>query len=310
MKILFYVQTESDYGPDTIYDGLCRVIGSENVLEYPHKPNYHSEKVGRYLHYPCLFDYPIHMTDAEKKEMLKNNEFDCIIIACRVEPNPDHWDIRYQGEFYELLKEKSKNIPTFLLDQGDLMGKKDRVAEELNCVAYFKRECTSSDGVVPLSLAYSDKYIENNPDPERTNPLFWAGTFNSYRKNLLYACGDLINRNRYSQEEYRQELLRAKIGLCVRGFGFDTVRYYEVPAHRALLFAQRLPIIIDNNFIDGESAIFFETPEELKEKLNFLLNHDDLVEKIRHKGYDHYKQFHTSTARAGKILETIKQLTK
>ena len=301
MTILYYVQTESDYGPDTIYDGLCRVLGSRNVLEYPEKPNYHSQKVGRGLYYPCLFDYPIFKTDAEKLAMLKNNEFDCLIVPCRIKTDRED---RYAGPFYELLKEKSQTIPTFLLDQGDLPGIRTDLQKDLHCRGYFKREYFGEKDIVPLNLSYSEKYLPQDIATKRTIPLFWAGSFNSYRKAYLNGCG-IVDRTRYSQEEYRDRLLKTKIGLNLRGFGFDCVRYYEIPAHGALLFSEKLPITIVNDFTDGENAVFFSSLAEQKEKLDYLLTHDDYVDKIRLKGYKHYIKYHTGTARAKQLLNYL-----
>lgn len=304
MKILFFVGNEVDYGTDVIYDGLCRILGCENVLEYPERPTWHSKKVGRSLRYPCLFDYPVVKTEEDKIGMLKNNEFDCIFASCRVE-EPGKINPRYGSEFYELLKEKSKIIPTIIIDQGDRSGILDKIRAELNCRLYFKREHLGETSAIPLNFAYSEKYIPENINTERTIPIFWAGMWNSYRKKYLNACENL-SRNIFSQEDYRKRLLGAKIGLSLRGFGFDTVRYYEIPAHGALLFAEKVPITIQNNFMDGDTAVFFESEEELKDKLGYLLNNPEYADKIRIKGHEWLKKYHTGAVRASQILEHIK----
>ena len=57
-------------------------------------------------------------------------------------------------------------------------------------------------------------------------------------------------------EEYRALLHRSKMALSVRGGGFDTVRYWEIPASGALLISERPDIVIPHNFEHGVHAIF------------------------------------------------------
>lgn len=301
MKILFVVQTENDYGSDVIYDGLCQRLGNENVLDYPERPIYHSILNPNYK-YPSFFDYPVIKSDEEKVKMLENNEFDCILVTCRIRS-------RYSGKFHELLKIKSKIIPTFIIDQDDLSGKNIIIESELNSKGYFKREYLGESDMIPLSLSYPNKYIPLNINTRRTNPLFWAGHFNSYRTEYLEACKHLIGHHKnYPQDVYRSKLLESKIGLNLRGFGFDCTRRYEIPAHGTMLFSEKLPIIIINDFTDGENAVFFSSLNEFNEKLNYLLNNDDYINKIRLSGHEHLLKYHTGTVRATQLLETVNSI--
>jgi len=301
-KIFYYVQAESDYGPDVIYDGLCQAIGHENVLEYPHKPNYHSNPTGRYLHYPCLYDYPVTKTDEEKLSMLDNNEFDYIFVCCRYE-DPNKLSSRYTGPIWD----KIKNNPAckIIIDQGDGSEMRNDILNELSSKFYFKREVLTYGDGIPCSLAYSDRYIPKTIENRRDNFLFWAGQGNIYRQEYLTACSNYFKREKMSQEQYRFNLYNSKIGLNLRGFGYDCVRYYEIPAHGALLLSEKLPIIIENDFTDGENAIFFSNKEELLDKLSMLEKNPDLVEKIRQAGHEHFKKYHTALRRAEQILLKI-----
>ena len=59
-----------------------------------------------------------------------------------------------------------------------------------------------------------------------------------------------------SSEEYYGLLARSRIGLSIRGGGYDTPRYWEIVASRRLLLAERPDICIPFNFEHGKHALF------------------------------------------------------
>lgn len=83
---------------------------------------------------------------------------------------------------------------------------------------------------------------------------------------------------------------------------FDTVRYWEIPAHGGMLLAERPPIRIPHNFIDGETAVFFEDMPELEEKLAYYLSQPDEAARIASAGHQHFNKHHTNAARARQLL--------
>ena len=319
MKILLCTGKLVDYGLDALYDGLCRVLGSENVLEYPHKPSLHGEKDVYFRWYPALFDYPITKTDEEKVEMLKNNEFDAILVGCissgdfrrqqkaSYKPNP------LLNDFFELIREKSKTIPTYIVDTDDLSDINETLMKQLNYKLYFKREYSKNktypSSVVPLSFAYSEKYIPKNINNVRRNNVLWLGKSIESREKYLdfYSkLKDVKINNYFRQDDYRKHLLWYTIGLSLRGRGDDTVRYYEVSAHGMLLLSEKINIVIENDFKDGETAVFFDSVEELKEKLDYCLANPEYANKIAKAGREWLLKYHTTTARAQEMLEKMK----
>lgn len=305
MKILYYIPSFLDYGLDTLFDGLVQLLGPENALEYPHKPVLHGEKQKKLGWYPCFFDHPIVATDSQKIAMLQNNEFDIILIGCRLNTEfpPD--------EFISLIQEKSKIIPTYLIDQGDESGINSKLIEQFHPRLYFKREFfadqISDQNIVPLSFSYSNCYLPQHISGERTHELFWAGKSDTARQPYLKICQDLRGSPfcGYPQVRYREKLLSNTIGLNLRGWGWDTVRYYEVPAHGMLLFSQKPNIVIENAFKDGENSVMFESPEEMTEKLNYCLKNRSYVDKIRLAGHEWFTRYHTSKMRAKQMIDKI-----
>jgi hypothetical protein len=313
LKILFCTYPDVDYGLDTLYDGLCRNLGSENVFEYPHKPSLHSVRAKMYSWFPMFFEYPINAIDQRKLWMLENDLFDVILVSIRV----------FDEKFIEVLKEKSKKIPVILIDQNDHRILFDRFLTELNARLYFKREYLDYENynptVQPLSLSYSEKYIPENVRNDRTYNIFWIGAVYGSRHKLLRVCRKiakepslLLNcdqRTRLcTQEDYRKQLLSSRIGLNFRGYGYDSVRYYEIPAHATLLFTQKFPIVIENNYTDGVNAVFFSDYEELKEKLKFCQDNESYVDRLRFKGYEHFIKYHTTKARAKQMFDKIRKV--
>jgi len=310
MKILLCTHFNIDYGLDTLYDGLCRVLGHENIFEYLTKSTLHGSVEKKYEHFPMYFDYPINTTDDKKFAMLKNNEFDVILVNSRIK----------RDKFFDIIVEKSKEIPTFIIDMRDFNDIKTDLFKELNAKLYFKREYYKDrihdSRVVPLSFSYSEKYVPAI-NVDKPNFMFWAGRGYSKRYRYLDVVEEMVDlpsiiyrtKKRkiiYNQKEYSQKLLSSKVALNFKGYGWDNLRYYEIPAHGTLLFSRVLPLKVENAFTDGYNAVFFHNIEEMKEKLAFLIDNPDYVDKLRIRGYEHFIKYHTTAKRAEQMLDKIR----
>jgi hypothetical protein len=199
-RVLVITHDRSDYGLDTLYDGLVREIGGDNIEEFPWKPMLHGQDPDA-VHIPLPFGYP--------------------------------------------------------------------------------------DARVPLQ------------DPARRDQdVFWAGKRVWGMRPLFLpeverVLGVQFQEN-YSQVEYSRRLRGAAIGLSLCGTGFDTVRYWEVPAHGVMLLAERPPLCIPGDFVDGRSAVFFGDLPELLDKLQHYRAHPEEAERIAEAGYRHFLAHHTT----------------
>jgi len=108
-----------------------------------------------------------------------------------------------------------------------------------------------------------------------------------------------------SWQKYMDILGKSKISISVRGVGFDTYRYWEIPYAGAMLLSEKPDIIIPNNFQPGVNAAFFKDLKELKKQLDFYVNNDEALE-IAKRGRNFVLKSHTSVSRA----KTIIRLTK
>jgi spore maturation protein CgeB len=75
-----------------------------------------------------------------------------------------------------------------------------------------------------------------------------------------------------------------------------------------MLLSERPPIRIPHNFREGESAVFFDDTQELEEKLAYYLIHREESLAIARAGHEHFKRYHTGSARARQALAWIQRV--
>ncbi|NUM56500.1 MAG: glycosyltransferase family 1 protein [Candidatus Hydrogenedentes bacterium] len=298
---------------DTLYDGLCQVLGAENVVEYPWKPTLHGQNKEAAVSYPCWFEYPGKPRSADEiVGELRAGRFDLIVFADFVQMNK-------QDDVLRML-DAAPDVPVAVYDPWDDGSATQDVAKTYlggrAIAAYFKREMLAcldyGPNAFPLPFGYPDRHVPKTVNGNRATDLFWAGkrlfgTRSLYLDHLHGVLGRSLDQ-KLSQEEYRRAIAGARIGLSFFGFGFDTVRYWELAAHGCMILAERPLIRIPFNFVEGESAVFFDDLPELEEKLAYYLAHEDEADRIGKAGREHFLNHHTTSARARQFLGTIENL--
>jgi len=306
-RVLFITDEEPNHGLDVLFDGLCTVLGKDHVVEYPWKPGLHGRMPERYAYYPCLFNYPGGILSFEELlEALRQGQFDLVLFG--------DLEQRLSREKARAISQAAAHIPLFIVDMLDSF--RDNRTSTLDFLGrqkvdgYFKRErlvCLDyGPQAFPMPLAYPASYIPERLPEERPLALFWGGN-RQYGMRKLYleyleATFDLDLSDLYLPKEYVRMMQASRIGLDIPGFGFDTVRYWEVPAHGAMLLAERRPIIIPNNFRDRESAVFYEDLADLEDKLRYYLSRPEECAAIAKAGREHLLRYHTGTERARQLL--------
>ncbi|MDB4264706.1 glycosyltransferase [bacterium] len=306
-RLLIITHDHSDYCMDTLFDGLCRVLGVQNVTEYPWKPVLHGKNSAAAHNYPCAFNYPGEPESVDQiVQELADHRFDVIIYA-------DVVQMAYPREIRRIM-DAGRNLPMVLYDTWDnCYTPMDRVLKYIGRETvdlYLKREMLSSidygPRAFPLPFGYPGERIANRIVKTRALDVFWAGKREwGLRPLYLERVEKLLGRTfteTFSQSEYTELLQESLIGLSFSGTGFDTVRYWEIPAHGGMLLTERPPIEIPHNFTDGQTAVFFEDLPELEEKLVHYIAHPQEAIKIAAAGHRHFLKFHTTTARARQLL--------
>jgi hypothetical protein len=306
-RILILTHDFSDYGLDSLYHGLCTVIGPDNVVEFPWKPTLHGKNREATQGYPCFFDYPGKpMTVLSLVRELEQGRFDLILHA-------DVVQMAHQDEVQRLAA-AAPHVPVLLYDTwDDCYTPIRRVLEYIGrpgLALCFKREMLNGVEYAPMSFplpfGYPETLASSGDDTRRKRPIFWAGK-NEYGLRPLYIpalekqLGEPLDR-RFDQNEYRRVLGASRIGLSFFGCGFDTVRYWELPAHGVMLLAERPPIRIPFNYQEGHSAVFFDDLPQMLNKLDLYLDQPQKTQQIARNGRIHYLRYHTSTARARQFL--------
>ncbi len=311
--ILVLTHDFSDYGMDSLYDGLCRVLGAGQIVEYPWKPMLHGQQFERVNNYPCAFNHPSSpLTLDEVIGRLKAGRFDLMVYA-------DVVQMAHEPAIRSIM-DAGRNLPLVLYDTWD------DCYTPMDCVSryigskpidlVFKREMLQSVNygadVLPLPFGFSPRQTPGHPAAvPRDRDVFWAGKAIWGLRPLGLPCAEKILQRRldhtYTPQEYTRGLQRSRIGLSFFGSGFDTVRYWEVPAYGALLLSEKSPIRIPFDFRDGESAVFFSDLPELEDKLRFYLSHPAETERIALAGQRHQRRYHTTEARARQFLGYLEE---
>ncbi len=312
LRLLYLMPPGPDYGNDVLYHGLRGILGGEHIVEYPWKPTLHGDIPREHRDYPCLFNHPGKPPTIEEIiAQLYERRFDAILM-------PDVLGALSSDDLRAIVN-AAPDTPIVIVDMWDQCGDyRNEMETRLGVAArvQFKREMLIgipySPNTHPLPFAYPDERIPDRISFDHRRGLFWAGNpqYGMRRLTLEWLeqrFGFQWNVP-YTQAEYVNALQNAAIGLCLFGNGFDTVRYWEIPAHGAMLLAERPPIHLPDNFRDGESAVFFDSLPDLEEKLAFYLNHPEHISAIAEQGHRLLKTRHTASARARHFLHGLSNL--
>lgn len=312
-RILYLIHPRAHYGLDVLYDGLCTVLGAHQITEFPYKPSLHGGPLPiHHEHYPCAFNHPGRAWAIEEiEDALKQGFFDTILYG----DGEKGLDSLAVARIFKA----AGDIPWFIIDAiDDCFSTRESIETEIGrpATAYFKREMLIGGDygpkAFPLPFAYPDNRIPPPSVSERSRDLFWAGHRISglrrlYLEHLESRFGMQLNVL-YRQDRYSAMLRESRIGLNCFGFGFDTVRYWELPAHGCMLFSERPPIHIPHNFRDGESAVFFDDLPELDEKMRHYLASPEETERIAKTGYAHLIRHHSASARARQFCGWVQDI--
>jgi Glycosyl transferases group 1/Methyltransferase domain len=310
LRVLLLTDGRPNYGLDVLYDGLCTVLGDANVVEYPWKGSLHGRVPESFAQYPCLFDRPGDPLDADALEtQLRDGRFDLILFG--------DIELGLDQEVARRLLAAGAGLPLFIVDQeDDPVDNRPKVLNHLGrdtVHGYFKREMLKcydyGPGAWPLPFAYPDERVAEAFTAERNRPLFWAGSraYGLRRRYLepLASRYPIALDASYDQEAYAEALRTSRIGLNCFGLGFDTVRYWELPAHGCMLLSERPPIRIPHDFQDGETAVFFDDAPELEKRLSHYLAHPEEAKAIAEAGHGLLERHHTASARARQLLASL-----
>ena len=286
-------------GMDGLADGFMRWLGKERVRL--HLVIGDSADIPEFEYFRPVYDWARTGTwewTTEQTELL--------VVSTRSVPKIHDWVAA--GKFL---------CPVASLDPRDKPCDEIEVLTGLSPVQVsFKLELPYTADPECVTFACPHGYVLEDTPPlmpyaDRTIPvLFLGGETNLTRRALAEALQTLPNakvlfNERIDRTQYRQMLANTKVGVACYGAGFASYRYWEVPAHGALLVAQPPPILIPHNFQRGTHALFYLTPQELLETVTWALDHPTEAEEIAKAGTAWLIQHHLTIHRAQYLAEIV-----
>lgn len=334
MKILYLSDHQADFGAYFLYNGLCQILGDKNIVTYPFKKTYYGQIDNEYIldsgdvGFTAPGDYivPRETNEWDYEEIVNRiSEFALIILS-----SPRTYAI---NALRQLIKDFGGDVPCPLVacDHEDGDNLRLDIIEEFRPNLVFKREVIKNNkipGIFPLPFSGAVNSFPKVDDSIKKYDLFalfgmtWPSRLSVIEKLLewdypnsylgidsKHIRGDLKEKNKahIGYKEYLTGIAQSKIALCVRGHGRDTVRHWEIPAYETLMMICDPGIYIPNDFEDGKHAVFFkEDLSDLKDKIDYYLEHDDDRKRIAKAGKEHFLKFHVNEKRAEYFLEIVK----
>ena len=329
MRLLYITSRSADYIQDLTYSGLVKILGKHNVIDHPWNTKFHIN----YKQYPKNLGYVPHSLLSSLTARFYRN-FDAVIVASA--------KMSAFSAYSEILKNIPTKTPVVFIDGGDQADIGGGVTHEGGEHLYkqtvtarpfdliFKREyLLNTDlgpNVYPYPISFNfDRLPKTHKKPAmKYDVSFWAVESDPVRTKVLeFLCdkfdcsanGTTTNQkfSKYARKGlfYLQELSSCRVTLNFRGTGWDTLRYWEVPALGRFLISQKPEIYIPNNFIDGESIVYVSDDlSEIHDKIVFYLKNDAVRERIASAARNHCITYHSDICRADYLLSILKRHIK
>lgn len=326
MKVLFLTDSSPDYGADYLYDGLCCLLGPENVVDFPSKPTLHLVRESE-ARFDCDLFWPSHgLFEEEVVGMLYAGDFDVIVLptlrpgavaAARTLKGdvPNGWAkaarIGFDGE------DGDANVRDLYEElAGPLAG-------------FFKRELpVGATWGSPLPFGYPARRMRMVPRDYIPGGVFerwgvfycahiWEWVGRGMRARLCDALREAIppdhlflsvsrdGDERLSLSDYHRQQQRALAAIVPAGRGYWTNRYWEAVADGALVIAEapvNREIGPDMILTDEMEAFYFETPGEAAERAVWAIKNQAEVREMVIRAQWKLLGYNSTLARAKQLL--------
>lgn len=328
MKILFISDSSADYVQDLTYSGLVKKFGLNNIIDYRWNKKYHVP----YKKYPKNLGY---IKNSFMQTFFRNVDFKSIdyvfIGSAKV------------GAFETYIEIASKipfSTPIIFIDGGDgsevgidltVYKRPELYNQAVNIRPFdviFKREYLIeghyASNVYPFPMCFNLDRLPVLPKDYKYDVSFWAVESHPIRVEALNLLQDkfdcrengTVRNQKFTQykrkgEFYLQELAACKIILNLRGGGWDTMRYWEVPAVGGFMMRQNPGIVIPNNFEHEKEVVFIKDDlSDLADLAEYYLRNDVKREEIARKGHQKILDYHTDVKRVEYIFDMLRRVGK
>ena len=340
MRLLFLAGRDPDYLQDALYHGLVTLLGAENVIEHPENERYHGAVAADPRMAMLSFDFP-RVDRGDVADVVRSADAiiiaslrDSVISSVRrvLELRATIPTVFVDGADDPYVRGIGRHVDAYFkretLQHGEWLRMRMPARRLYHRRRYpqrwsdpLRREIAvasvRSRSVVPLPFGIVDTGFQPRPEKD-TDIVFLASPTSPERERVIEALDDLRRRGarvRTSSDvasssilpwsQYVELLSRSRIGISVRGMGYDTYRYWEIPYAGALLLAEPPQTVIHDNFTEGREAVFAPV-SELAERAQGLLTDDTAA--IAQAGRAKLLAHHTSVNRARTVLDVVSSL--
>lgn len=351
MRILFLTAAQEDFHQDLVLDGLVRLLGRDNVFDFPQQERHMSSPPDDYRYQPMGYLGLAPGSHAGQSIEELAREADAVVVGA-IRGDAHHGLVRLLG--------LGIDRPIGVLDGFDDPYVRAAIAQ---ADVYFKRETLvagrrlrmrmparrayhalrrrpndwlhplrrqiavatpSVEKLVPLPLGIIDRgwptqseklydvtFLGARTSQERATVVANLGKLRAEGLRICipddpaWSDHEWYEPTRIPWLEYMRLLTSSRISVNVRGLGYDTFRYWEIPYAGSLLLSESSRTVIPDNFVDGVEAAFGPA-SRLDQIAKRLLAGD--TEAIAEAGRRKLLESHTSTARAQVVLDHLDAL--
>jgi glycosyl transferase family 1 len=339
MQVLFLTDPAPDYLADLTYIGLCRILGEANVVDFPSKDTYHQPH--HRVHYiPQVAAHSYGEQDI--LGYLRAGHFDLAILSSprpgvvtTLESLSKHVsfppliiidgedDASIRGDLWH----RSGAVLYFKreLHRNGTVKQRDRLMTlSLSIVQEQIPKYPAVERVIDVSYAGRVSHprrkqavdlLSGSPNVRFEGQLYADSTdrqsklLTGFPRLWAKLKGDPLvpvhqRGTKLDPHAYYQLMTRSKMALSVRGGGFDTLRYWEIPAMNTVLLCEEPDIEIANNFVHGQSAIFFKPDlSNLVSLVQTYAKETRICADIAQRGLEHLVRYHTCEKRAEYLIK-------
>jgi len=243
-------------------------------------------------------------------EEAKSTDFDLIVIANQHQATLDY--------MRELQKRDTPNVIYF---NSDTPGIDRNLMSEFQANKCFLREFYYNekypDYCIALPFAYPPTMF-SSPFKHREIDLLFAMSANNNpaRMTWYHILQDKLGHinaffnldNDIQIGDYFSLLDNSKIVIDIRGFGADTVRFYEAIAHGAFLITNETMLCRPNPFINHHHVCYTEESRIIHWVNHYLQLEADRT-SMAHNSQQHLLQYHTTDSMAERFLSNLEGIS-
>jgi hypothetical protein len=339
--ILFISNPGEDYH-DSIFYAFKKTFG-DGVVTYPGKPNYYERYSDTGNHFRnCHYDFTdAGCTESDVCASAANGTLRAIFIISsgyrvwpdweqlrsklasypktypviiidgadgdRIQYSPDDWDLYFAREFHMgSVRHELTHYPKFQVDALLATGKPPKGVLPLPFC------------VIPEKFAPMLKLDANGkpyPFMNYQRDVFFRGAYGKQRAKYLegvHIPNSFIDINYHApihtqdRLEFFNLIQSSKININITAGGNDCMRFWELLGAGGFVLTETHDQVIMPPYENDIHLDRFSTKEEMLDKIQFYLKHENIRERIRRQGYEFTMKNHTCYSRMEYIIKAAK----